>query len=145
MRPTPDELITHVRRVLRDVVEPELTSSYARSRLAEIRAALAQIPWNEAGLRLADASDTLRDLLLKCRTWIESDEARKKHFADSLPAFAGLPEAVPEDFAACNEIRARYDELVIELIGPLEDWLLTGKDDGTGAELRRELLSAVVS
>lgn len=143
MRPTPTELIAHVRRILRDVIEPELSSPYARSRLAEVRAALAQVEWDDAGLKLAGTAAALRGLLLRCQDWIESDEARKAHFARTLPVLATMPDVAPDDFAGWNETRARYEEVVIALIDPLEDWLVTGRDDGTGQTLRRELLETV--
>ncbi|NKQ57062.1 hypothetical protein HFP15_29750 [Amycolatopsis sp. K13G38] len=144
MRPTPAELISHVRRILRDVVEPELDSAYAKARLAEIRATLAQVEWDDAGLQLARDVTTLRELLSRCRQWIESDEVRKAHFADNLALMASLPHGAIEDFAAGNGTRVRYHEVVIALIDPLEDWLSTGQDDGTGLRLRGELLSTVV-
>lgn len=143
MRPTPAELISHVRRVLRDAIEPELDSPYARARLAEIRATLAQIAWDDAGLQLASDVGTLRELLLRCRHWIEAEESRRTHFAKTLLELDTLPAGAIEDFATGNSTRARYHEVVIALIDPLEDWLLTGQDDGTGLALRHELLATV--
>lgn len=143
MRPTPTELIAHVRRILRDVIEPEVGSPYAQALLAEVQATLAQIDWDDAGLRLAESVGELRKLLLRCRDWIESDETRKAHFTTTLRDLAALPTETPEDFAGWNETRARCDEVVIALIDPLEDWLLVDQDDGTGQELRWELMAAI--
>ena len=53
MRPTPAETITQIRRLLKDVIEPDLQSDYARSRLREIRAVLAQTDWDDAAAGLA--------------------------------------------------------------------------------------------
>lgn len=63
MRPSPQELVDGVRRILKEVVEPELTSDHARQRLAETRAVLAQLDWDNAGLLLAQRTAALREVL----------------------------------------------------------------------------------
>ena len=63
MRPSPQELVDGIRRVLKEVVEPELTSDHARQRLAETRAALAQVDWDDVGLLLAQRTSFLREIL----------------------------------------------------------------------------------
>jgi hypothetical protein len=143
VRPTPAELITQVRRILRDAIEPELASDYARARLAEVRAVLAQVDWDDAALKLVETAGALRDLVERCRNWIETDETRKDHFASILPGFSALPTSAPVRFADWNDARSRYAEMIIVLIDPLEDWLTNGRDDGTGRALRQELLHAL--
>ncbi|MFN2538767.1 MAG: hypothetical protein ABR549_11580 [Mycobacteriales bacterium] len=64
-RPSPQEVVDGIRRTLDDVIAPELTSEHARQRLAEVRAVLAQLDWNDAGLQLAQRTARLRALLAR--------------------------------------------------------------------------------
>ncbi|MFC4000170.1 hypothetical protein ACFS2C_02750 [Prauserella oleivorans] len=139
MRPTPAELITHVRRVLRDVVEPELTSEYARARLTEVRAVLAQVDWDNAGLQVRSTATALRETLAEFRVWVDADERRQVHFGPS--ASLDLLDTDAADFAGWNELHARYTGIVVSLIDPLEDWLRANPDDKDGLDLRRQLLT----
>ena len=50
MRPSPAEVLAGIRRILKDVIAPEIGSELARLRLAEIRAVLAQVDWNNVAL-----------------------------------------------------------------------------------------------
>lgn len=138
MRPTPTELISQVRRVLREVVEPELRSDYARARLGEVRAVLAQVDWDNAGIALARETVSLRELLAEFRSWVDADERREAHFGPALAA--DLPAAETGDFAACNELHARYSAEVVSLIDPLENWLGANPGDERGHDLRARLL-----
>lgn len=67
MRPSPQELVDGVRRVLKDVVGPDLSSPHARQRLDEVRAVLAQLEWDDVGLRLAVRVARLREVLVQLR------------------------------------------------------------------------------
>jgi hypothetical protein len=136
MRPTPSELIKQVRRVLRDVIEPELASEYARARLAEVRAVLAQVDWDNAGLHVRTQTTALRDVLVELRTWVGADDRRRAHFGQ-----IDLPEVDAVDFAGWNKWHAHYTGLVASLIDPLEDWLRANPDDSDGVQLRRKLLA----
>ncbi|WP_286901545.1 hypothetical protein [Thermocrispum sp.] len=136
MRPTPTELITQVRRVLRDVIEPELSSGYARARLAEVRAVLAQVDWDNAGLHLMTHTTALRDALGDLRAWAHADEQRRAHFGQ-----IDLPEPDAADFAGWNHWHSHYTGVVTALIDPLEDWLRAHPDDADGAALRHKLLT----
>lgn len=141
MRPTPAELISSVRRILRDVIEPELGSDYARARLAEVRAVLAQVDWDDAGIHLARETTALRGLLTDVRSWVDSDERRKVHFGHLSDGLAVDADEPVDDFAGYNERHASYAAVVVALIDPLEDWLRDNPGDTTGHELRRELLA----
>lgn len=139
MRPTHSEIIAGVRRILADVVEPEVTSDYARARLREVRAVLAQVDWDEAAPRLGERVAELRSTLDDCRDWIDSDPARCAHFGRSGVAF---PDARAEasTFAELNANSAACAGAVVALIAPWEDWLADHPDDETGHRLRRRLL-----
>ncbi|MDP9182144.1 MAG: hypothetical protein M3P04_05145 [Actinomycetota bacterium] len=67
-RPSPQEIVDGLRRMLKEVVEPELHSEHARQRLAEGRAVLAQVDWDDAGLHLARRTEDLRSALAEMRT-----------------------------------------------------------------------------
>lgn len=139
MRPTPAEVIAGVRRILGEVVEPEVSSDYARSRLREVRAVLAQVDWDNAGTILGDRVDRLGSLLRECAEWVSADPGRRDHFAKSGVALPDSPPVEPQTFADRNEASANYDSMVVALIGPLEDWLCA-HPDSAGHELRKRLL-----
>src|SRR5256885_1945886 len=80
MRPTPAEVIAGVRRILKDVIEPEVGSEYARSRLRELRAVLAQVDWNDAALHLQQECDLLAEQLAVADSWIAAEPARESAF-----------------------------------------------------------------
>lgn len=69
MRPRPSEIIAGIRSTLAEVIAPELTSDHARSRLAEIRAVLAQIDWDDAVFVLKARALKLADRLREAREW----------------------------------------------------------------------------
>lgn len=139
MRPTPAELISHARRVLRDVVEPELTSEHARARLNEVRALLAQVDWDNAGIKLMHTTKALRETLSDFRSWVNNDEQRRSHFNPTK--IEDLPDEDATDFAAWNALHAQYTDIVVSLIDPLEDWLRAHPADVDGLNLRKRLLS----
>lgn len=139
MRPTPAELISGVRRILRDVIEPDLSSEYAKARLGEIRAVLAQFDWDDAGIATLRETDALGELLSECRDWMGSEP----WFADQR---AGLDAALAdrpgdEGLSTCLERKARYDNVVVELIDPIVDWLRAHPDDIDGERIRGRLIA----
>lgn len=81
MRPTPAEVISGVRRILADVVDPEVRSEYARARLREVRAVLAQLDWDNAGLGLQSDVARMRQLLRELCEWATAEPVRERHFA----------------------------------------------------------------
>lgn len=143
MRPTPAELIAGIRRILSEVIEPDLSSDHARTRLREVRAALAQLDWDNAGIELGGRVTRLRNLLLACVEWIDADPARSTHFGAVGPRLRSVTSAgtgASGCFDATNRHRAAQDESVAALIDPLEDWLAGHPDDGDGHAIRRKLL-----
>jgi ribosomal protein S15P/S13E len=70
MRPRPSEIITGIRSVLAETIEPELTSGHARSRLSEIRAVLAQVDWDDAGFQLKSRTSVLAERLAEADLWV---------------------------------------------------------------------------
>ncbi|WP_051163601.1 hypothetical protein [Nocardia brevicatena] len=71
MRPRPSEIIAGVRAVLAETIAPELTSEHARSRLAEIRAVLAQIDWDSIGFELMARTESLSRELRNARRFAD--------------------------------------------------------------------------
>lgn len=145
MRPTPAELVEHVRRILRDVVEPEVASEYARARLHEVRTALAQLDWDNAGLDLARDTEALRELLAEVASWASSDDERREHFAGELPALTAVAAEGPPDpadrFATHQDRRTRYAALAVRLVDPMADWLTSHPDDDVATRLNHDLLT----
>src|SRR5690349_18226808 len=88
MRPTPAEVILGVRRILKDVIEPEVGSEYARARLAEVRAVLAQVDWDDSLTTLARDNATVADLARRAGSWIRADARRQDVFGTSAGALA---------------------------------------------------------
>jgi hypothetical protein len=138
MKPLPSEVITGVRRILKETIAPELTSDHARSRLDEIRAVLAQVDWDDAGFVLAARNRSLAEVLGRIDEWRAGDPDR----ADSIPAFdASLPD---DDRMAAHQMA--YQALataVVSLVNPLQDWLAGHPDDAQAAVLHRDLLAAL--
>ncbi|WP_280420508.1 hypothetical protein [Nocardia carnea] len=73
MRPLPSEIIAGVRAVLAETIAPELTTEHARSRLAEIRAVLAQIDWDNSGFDLISRTERLSAALRAARRFTEAE------------------------------------------------------------------------
>jgi hypothetical protein len=125
MRPTPAETITQVRRLLKEVIEPDLQSDYARGRLGEIRAVLAQMEWNNAAAQLAARNAELAQLTLDCAQWAEESPQRQPVLADLQDAIAGIrtqpPTLVPrfEDLNASNQT---YAALLIAVADRIAYW-----------------------
>lgn len=98
-RPRPSEVIAGIRSVLADVIAPELTSDHARSRLAEVRAVLAQVDWDDNAFAERERALALRRSLDAATDWIdvplpeppavESLRAYEE-FADRLGAIAAV-------------------------------------------------------
>lgn len=63
MKPTPNELISGVRKLLKEEVGPELEGSTGITALKKIMSVLRDIDWNEAGFRLIAENDQLLQLL----------------------------------------------------------------------------------
>ena len=96
MRPTPDEVITGIRRILKDVVEPAVTSDYALTALANVRAAMAQVDWNDASTTLAVESAALQGIAARAITWIDEESDRRTAFADQRRALDDVARTVPD-------------------------------------------------
>jgi hypothetical protein len=138
MQPTPAEVITGIRRILKDVVEPSVGSDYARSRLAEVRAVLAQIDWNDSLTELAKENITVSVLAGEAIDWIEAAPERRTSFAGVLPelAAAQLNTVGPvEPFSVHNERSEAYSHLMISLTDELAAWLREHPADDGAADL----------
>lgn len=127
MRPTPAEVIAGVRRILKDVVEPSVSSGYARSALDQVRAVLAQVDWNDASTTLAGEADELIALSARAVEWIGVSDARGERFAeaaDRLGRLAATTQSPTERFEVRN---ARVDDLSRALVAfhaELQEWEL---------------------
>ncbi|MDO3402754.1 hypothetical protein QWI29_22160 [Mycolicibacterium neoaurum] len=71
MRPKPSEIIAGIRAILADTIAPELTGDHARSRLAEIRAVLAQVDWDDAAFTLKRRATGLAVALRDALQWVD--------------------------------------------------------------------------
>lgn len=79
MRPTTEEMIAGVRRVLSDVVEPDLQSSFARDQLAHLLLTLSQFDFEHVTLGLLEENRALVSVLTACahgRTPLHADVER---------------------------------------------------------------------
>jgi hypothetical protein len=145
MRPTPAEVIAGVRRVLRDVVEPEVASDYARSRLREVRAVLAQLDWDDAALSVRRQQDTMLGLLNGAREWIAGDGARASAFGDLFPRLSSADAETEgaETLAELNAAHATTAALVVEVGDALAAWTREHPEDTGALDVRRRLLSGL--
>lgn len=145
MRPTPAEVIEGVRRVLRDVVEPEVGSEYARSRLREVRAVLAQIDWDDAALRVREERNRIRDLLSEAQVWIAADDERARALANLDGRLEASPTPQQEPLAEANASRAAEAALLIEVADALAQWIAEHPDADDAQQLRRRLAAGLTA
>jgi hypothetical protein len=140
MRPTPAEVIAGVRRILKDVVEPEVGSEYARSRLREIRAVLAQVDWDDAAFHLRRECDSLQDQLVAARSWIAAEPQRLAAF-EQVPQADGSSE--PQTFAELNSARRELAAHLVTVLDALADWIQAHQDDDSARELRTTIAESL--
>jgi hypothetical protein len=136
MKPLPSEVIAGVRRILKETIEPELSSGHAKSRLGEVRAVLAQVDWDDAAFTLVARNRSLAEVLVRIEEWRARDPER----VTSIPALdVSLPE---DDLMAAHQVA--YQALaaaVVALVDPLQDWLAGHPDDAQADVLHRDLLA----
>lgn len=138
MRPLPSEVIAGVRRILKETIEPELRSGHARSRLAEVRAVLKQVDWDDAAFALAARNRALAEVLDRIAAWRATDPAREA----AVPACqVQLPGE--DRFAAHQEAYLALASASVSLVDPLADWCASHPTDDEARELRRSLLTAL--
>jgi hypothetical protein len=146
MRPTPAEVVAGVRRILSEVVAPEVTSDYAASRLRAVLAVLADVDWDNAPLQVVQDNHDLRTLLEGCGSWVADDPGRAAALADyGATVRAGLTEPKPElaanlgSFADANELNATYRRLLEQSVVAIAAWLRENPADASAQTLSREI------
>lgn len=143
MQPTPAEVITGIRRILKDIVEPSVGSEYALNRLAEVRAVLAQIDWNDSLTQLITDNIAVSALAGEAAGWIEAAPARRRAFNEILPKLTqvhgeGCGADAIEPFAVHNERSEAYSRMMVSLTDGLAAWVrVHPSDDGAAALLYR--------
>ena len=143
MRPTPSEVVQGVRRILRDVIEPDLASEHVRKQLRQIRAVLAQVDWNNAGFALAERNRRLADALIDLRRWVEQDPQRMSAFAAARPAMQDIAAPEVDTFDSQAEWERRLSAAAVAVVDPLADWLARFPDDRDLHVLRQRVLDTV--
>jgi hypothetical protein len=143
VRPTPSEVVQGVRRILRDVIEPDLASEHARKQLRQIRAVLAQVDWNDAGFALAERNGRLADALMDLRRWIEQAPQRISDFAVAAPALQDIAAPEVDTFDSQAEWERRLSAAAVAIVDPLADWFARFPDDRDLDALRRRVLDTV--
>jgi hypothetical protein len=134
MRPTPAEVVAGVRQILKEVIEPEIQSDYARSRLAEVRAVLAQVNWDDSITLLSTANAQAGALARRALRFVDLSAVRQEAFADcreGLEQAAAAPAAI-EPFAGHAQRDHRLSLAMIDLAERLSDWLTDHHDDAAG-------------
>jgi hypothetical protein len=140
MRPTPAEIITGVRRILKEVVEPDVASEYARERLAQVRAVLAQVDWNDSLTELASENVRVANFGRRALDWSDSNAARAAAFSAESAAVRAACADVPtvvEPFAEHNARNCRQNRAMIDFCARLTSWVSERPDDPGAAELLR--------
>jgi hypothetical protein len=129
-RPTPGEIIDGVRRILRDIVGPAITSEHAASKLRDVRDVLAQVPWDDlASIEQAHREATAQAVGLAL-TWRAEDVSRAALFggSDQTP--------ISDDRDA-----SRLADIATELT----QWSAKHPADHSAADLRLTLMAALPS
>jgi hypothetical protein len=96
MRPRPSEIIAGIRTILAETIAPELTDDHARSRLAEIRAVLAQVDWDDSAFALKARAATLALALAAADEWA-SEELPSAPDEESFDAYQQYWEALGDN------------------------------------------------
>lgn len=145
MRPRPSEVVRGIRRVLADVVAPDLQSEYARLRVREIRTVLAQVDWDEIALTYLRETQELSALADDVIRWTSAAGARRSHFAAvadaDLTGGSWAPGTVPT-FDALDKLRVTLDGLLVSVLPALVEWVDAHPDDVEGAAFLERLRQA---
>ena len=139
VHPTPAETIRGVRQILKDIVEPHVSSDYARSRLREIRAVLATFDWDDPATGVRHEIACLRRVLDDAREWARGDEARAAALAEALGGELPQEPAADSRFEAVCAYRDDVAQRVIRATDRLRDWSRSHPGDGTDTVLSRAL------
>ena len=127
MRPRPSEVIAGIRKILADTVAPELSSDHARSRLAEIRAVLAQVDWDDVAFTQKSRAVALRECL-ESTGWIT----------------AALPQPPAEEsLAGYLHYRNALDAIAIDVLDRIDSHLDDHPQDDNVRAIRERLLEAL--
>ncbi|MFI7195158.1 hypothetical protein ACIBQ0_35975 [Nocardia nova] len=129
MRPRPSEVVAGIRSILAETIGPELSSEHARSRLAEIRAVLAQIDWDNVGFALTARSAELA-------RWLER---AGQHVGEVV--VPNRPET--ENYAVYERYYEELAELAVQVLGRLRTHLDEQPGDEPARHAYRGLLAAV--
>lgn len=129
LRPGPAEVVAGVRAVLRDTIAPELTSGHAQARLAEVRAVLAQVDWDEGVLALRDRTNELRAALALGRRVL------------------GLPEEANDDPAPATYAALRVESERLARLAPsvVRDLRATWAADPANLAVREALTQVLAA
>ena len=139
VHPTPAETIRGVRQILRDVIEPHVSSDYARIRLREVRAVLATVDWDDPAAGVRSEIAALHQVLADARAWASGREVRAAALAEVMDS--ELPEQPAPDsrFADVCAYRNDVAQRVICVTDRLREWGRAYPGDGAEAVLARAL------
>lgn len=139
MQPTPAEVIHGVRKILKEVIQPHVDSPYALARLAEIRAVLAQVDWDNALYQVMQHNAAVAAIAEEVFEWATS-------LSDPSPRVVTLRSDISElltesrdeaaPFEVHNAQQKTWDQLMIQCSREL---LQQSKDDPTDHEAARLL------
>jgi hypothetical protein len=110
MRPKPSEIIAGIRTILAETVAPELADDHAKSRLAEIRAVLAQVDWDDAGFTLKERTTKLAAALREAGEWA-TEELPGSPTTETFDAYVRYWEALGRcAIGALDRLNEHLDE-----------------------------------
>lgn len=142
MQPSPADVIVGVRRILKEVIGPEVASEYALSRLEEVRAVLAQVDWNDAALHLRKDVLTQRRLLSEIDDWSAASLDRVEQCAGVTTSPADGSD-LPESYADLDAVYRREAASLVEANRALATWARAHPGDDSARELRSAVLAAL--
>jgi hypothetical protein len=138
-----------VRRILDNVVIPEIQSSYARAQVGNIIDTLASTEprWDKVTPMLMEENDDLRFLLGSAVTALGVAQARRgnpvlqrleQQIRQEIEKVPGAENKYPS-FAALNDDNQRYQSLLVQIIDSLEAAKDTHGDDTGLRDLRQRI------
>jgi hypothetical protein len=140
MRPTPEEVIASVRKLLKEAISPALPAD-AQSQLRRIMAVLRDCRWNEAGFDVLHENGTFTELARNCHVRLEQQAQltdRSRAVLHQLQAAVHCD--APQSFMQANEINR-------QLRGALSGFIELVRDDAVAAldEVCEEIIAALLA
>lgn len=142
MRPSPNQLVSAIRDVLRDSIAPELKGERAILNLRKVMSVLREVDWDDAAFQLATENDALRELASEGLRWIDAQSGGRAGNADAADLILGFLSTAerPRTYAELAQANVAGRTALAALIEAA-----SRRKSDSAAELRARLARALAS